>query len=54
MIHQAAPGPKLDRFVLCIDEERESLLGELPERAHVVRFRRRIDPAAVLGVIEGR
>jgi len=44
----------LDRFVLCIDEERASLLGELPAGAAVVRFRRKIDPAAVLAVIQGR
>jgi uncharacterized protein len=44
---------KLDRFVLCIDEERESLLGELPSEAAVVRFRRRVDPAAVLAAIGG-
>ena len=44
----------LERFVLCIDEERNPADGELPLAASVVRFRRKIDPAAVLRVIEPR
>jgi predicted nuclease of restriction endonuclease-like RecB superfamily len=44
---------RLEHFVLCIDEEREPPPGDLPPGARVVRFRRRIDPAAVLALIEG-
>ena len=39
---------KLDNLILCLDEERCCADGELPTGAHVVRFRRHIDPAAVL------
>jgi len=39
---------KLDNLILCLDEERCCADGELPTGARVVRFRRRIDPAAVL------
>lgn len=41
----------LSRFILCIDEERNCSADELPEQARVVRYRRRIDPQAVLQVI---
>jgi predicted nuclease of restriction endonuclease-like RecB superfamily len=34
--------------LLCVDEERACALGELPATLPVVRFRRRIDAAAVL------
>ena len=39
---------KLDNLILCLDEERGCADAELPTGARVVRFRRRIDPAAVL------
>ena len=39
---------KLDNLILCLDDERCCADGELPTGAHVVRFRRRIDPTAVL------
>jgi predicted nuclease of restriction endonuclease-like RecB superfamily len=39
---------KLDNLILCLDEERCCADGELPTGARVVRFRRHIDPAAVL------
>jgi hypothetical protein len=39
---------RLDNLILCLDEERGCADGELPTGARVVRFRRRIDPAAVL------
>jgi len=42
----------LDRFILCIDEERNCSADELPHRAQVLRYRRRIDAAEVLGLIE--
>jgi uncharacterized protein len=41
----------LANLVLCLDEERQCGDGELPAEARVVRFRRRIDPAAVLAAV---
>ena len=41
---------KLDNLILCLDEERCCADGDLPTGARVVRFRRRIDPTAVLQV----
>ena len=38
----------LDNLILCLDEERGCANGDLPAGARVVRFRRRIDPTAVL------
>ena len=38
----------LDNLILCVDEARACADGELPPHARVVRFRRRIDPGAVL------
>jgi hypothetical protein len=40
-------------LVLCIDEERNVGPSDLPAAARVVRYRRRIDPAAVLRAIRG-
>jgi hypothetical protein len=45
---------RLERLVLCIDERRRCTDGELPAGVPVVRYRNRIDPAAVLEIIEGR
>ncbi len=42
----------LTQLILCIDEERCLADGALPEGARLVRFRRRIDPAAVLVALE--
>jgi predicted nuclease of restriction endonuclease-like RecB superfamily len=42
----------LTNLILCIDEERNCAESEMPVGATVVRFRRHIDPAAVLAVIE--
>ncbi len=39
---------RLSNLILCIDESRACSDGALPPDARVVRFRRRIDPAAVL------
>jgi uncharacterized protein len=41
----------LRNLVLCIDQDRQCSDEELPPSARVVRFRRRIDPRAVLAVI---
>jgi predicted nuclease of restriction endonuclease-like RecB superfamily len=38
-------------LILCIDEARNCADGELPHGAKIVRFRRRVDPAAVLRAI---
>jgi hypothetical protein len=35
-------------LILCLDEERRCADGDLPTGARIVRFRRHIDPAAVL------
>jgi predicted nuclease of restriction endonuclease-like RecB superfamily len=42
----------LDRFVLCIDDERNCGEGDLPAGASVIRFRRKIDPEAVLRLVD--
>jgi uncharacterized protein len=39
---------RLDNLILCLDEERGCKEEQIPEHARVVRFRRRIDPNAVL------
>jgi predicted nuclease of restriction endonuclease-like RecB superfamily len=47
---------RLANLILCVDETRACADGELPADARVVRFRRRIDPRAVLaaaGVLPG-
>ena len=43
---------ELRHLVLCIDETRNCSDSELPAGARVVRFRRRINPTAVLAAIE--
>jgi len=42
----------LDRLVLCIDERRQCAETELPRHARVVRYRNRIDPTAILAIID--
>jgi predicted nuclease of restriction endonuclease-like RecB superfamily len=44
----------LDRLILCLDDERNCADADLPEAAKVLRFRRRVDAAAVLAVIDPR
>lgn len=44
---------QLSNLILCIDEERTCANTDLPANARVVRFRRRVDPAAVLAIISG-
>jgi hypothetical protein len=39
---------QLFNLILCIDEQRNCASADLPANARVVRFRRRVDPAAVL------
>jgi hypothetical protein len=39
---------RVANLILCIDEARGCAAGDLPPGARVVRFRRRVDPAAVL------
>jgi predicted nuclease of restriction endonuclease-like RecB superfamily len=41
----------LSRLILCIDEARNCAEADLPPGALVVRFRRRVDPAAILRAI---
>jgi predicted nuclease of restriction endonuclease-like RecB superfamily len=41
----------LPNLILCIDEERNCASEDLPPGARVVRFRRRVDPAAVLQLV---
>lgn len=42
---------KIEDLILCIDEDRNCSVEELPDNAVVVRYRRRIDPAAVLRAV---
>lgn len=39
---------RLSNLILCIDEERNCANADFPPRARVVRFRRRVDPTAIL------
>jgi predicted nuclease of restriction endonuclease-like RecB superfamily len=43
---------RLSNLILCIDEERNCSNDDLPASARVVRFRRRVDPTAVLRLLE--
>ena len=43
---------KVDRLILCIDEDRNCADEDLPAHAHVIRFRRHIDPRAVLAIVD--
>jgi uncharacterized protein len=43
---------RLSNLILCIDEGRNCTNADLPASARVVRFRRRVDPAAVLRLID--
>jgi uncharacterized protein len=42
---------RIPNLVLCIDEERNVGEGDLPGATKVIRYRRRIDPAAVLAAL---
>jgi hypothetical protein len=42
---------RLSNLILCIDEERNCANTDLPPGARIVRFRRRVEPAAVLQLI---
>jgi hypothetical protein len=50
-LYRSARVPSL---IFCIDEERNCSEADLPSRARVIRYRRRVDPAAVLRVIEAK
>lgn len=43
---------RLPNLILCIDEERNCSNADLPPSARVVRFRRRVDPTAVLQLMD--
>jgi predicted nuclease of restriction endonuclease-like RecB superfamily len=43
---------RLSNLILCIDEERNCTNADLPASARIVRFRRRVDPTAVLRLLE--
>jgi hypothetical protein len=43
----------IDRLVLCIDQNRHCAEGDLPRDARVIRYKTRIDPKAVLAIING-
>ena len=43
---------RLSNLILCIDEDRACAEGELPPGVPVVRFRRRVDAAAVMREVE--
>jgi len=44
---------QLDNIILCIDEARACSEATLPANAQVIRYRRYIDPTAVLRLVEG-
>ena len=43
---------RLPSLIFCIDEDRNCSEADLPPGARVIRYRRRVDPAAVLRAIE--
>ncbi len=43
---------RLSNLILCIDEDRNCAEADVPSGARIVRFRRRVDAAAVLRVVE--
>ncbi len=43
---------ELEDLIICIDAERNCAADDLPDRARVLRYRKRIDPNAVLALIE--
>ncbi len=43
---------RLNNFILCIDEQHNCSDDQLPANARVIRFRRRVDAAAIIAVIE--
>src|SRR3989440_6744300 len=45
-------GAHLSNLILCIDEDRNCAEADLPPEALVVWFRRRVDAAAVLRMVE--
>jgi hypothetical protein len=42
----------LDNFIVCVDEQRNCSAADLPSRAQLITYRRRVDAAAVLRIIE--
>jgi predicted nuclease of restriction endonuclease-like RecB superfamily len=44
---------RIANLVLCIDEDRNVGSRDLPTRTRIVRYRRRIDPSAVLRALRG-
>jgi predicted nuclease of restriction endonuclease-like RecB superfamily len=43
----------VERFVLCIDQNRQCAEGDPPRDARIIRYDRRIEPRAVLAIING-
>lgn len=43
---------KIDNLVLCIDQNRLCAEDDLPTDARVIRYKKRIDPCAVLAIVE--
>jgi uncharacterized protein len=44
---------KIDRLILCVDEQKRCGRDEAPEHPQLLGYRRRIDAAAVLAIIDG-
>jgi uncharacterized protein len=45
---------RIDRLILCVDETRGCARGDMPQEAHIVRYKRRVDARAVLAIVEPR
>jgi predicted nuclease of restriction endonuclease-like RecB superfamily len=43
---------RIERLILCIDEARGCARGDMPQGAHIVRYKRRVDPRTVLAIVE--
>jgi predicted nuclease of restriction endonuclease-like RecB superfamily len=44
---------RLDRLILCVDRDRNCSPDELPEHPRVIPYKRRVDAAAVLAILDG-
>ncbi len=42
----------IERMIVCIDEERACAEGALHTIGHVIRYKRRVDPYAVIAIVD--
>jgi predicted nuclease of restriction endonuclease-like RecB superfamily len=44
----------IERFLLCVDQKRECSGAELPSDPRIIRFKTRVDPRAVLAIVNAK